>query len=61
MRTFKQFIEAKEKWIQKVKIKRPGICTGDKFGGPSCPEGSKQYVLAQTFRKIAKKHKKNKK
>ena len=35
-----------------------GVCTGDKFGGPSCPEGSKRYNLAKTFRKMAKKRRK---
>lgn len=47
-------------WIQKVtkSIKRrgtEGVCTGDKFGGPSCPPGSKRYNLAKTFRAMAKK------
>lgn len=44
----------KKKWMKDVKIKRPGICTGGKFGGPTCPPGSKQYALAKTFRKAAK-------
>ncbi|GIU70162.1 MAG: hypothetical protein KatS3mg002_1398 [Candidatus Woesearchaeota archaeon] len=35
-----------------------GVCTGSKFGGPSCPPGSKRYNLAKTFRKIAKTRKK---
>jgi hypothetical protein len=47
-------------WIQKVtkSIKKrgtEGVCTGDKFGGPSCPPGSKRYNLAKTFRAMAKK------
>ena len=47
------------KWIQKVtkSIKKrgtEGVCTGSKFGGPSCPPGSKRYNLAKTFRKMAK-------
>lgn len=46
-------------WIQKVtkSIKRrgtEGVCTGSKFGGPTCPPGSKRYNLAKTFKKIAK-------
>lgn len=52
-----------KKWIQKAtkSIKRrgtSGVCTGNKFGGPSCPPGSKRYNLAKTFRKMAKKRKK---
>ena len=35
-------------WIQKVdkeieKKGTEGVCTGDKFGSESCPEGSKRY------------------
>ena len=46
-------------WIQKVdkeieKDGTEGVCTGDKFGSESCPEGSKRYNLAKTFRKMAK-------
>ena len=47
-------VTEKKKWMQDVKIKRPGICTGDKFGSKSCPEGSRQYALAKTFRKASK-------
>jgi hypothetical protein len=48
-------------WIQKAtaSIKRrgtEGVCTGSKFGGPSCPPGSKRYNLAKTFKAMAKKH-----
>lgn len=47
-------------WIGKVRasIKRrgtEGVCTGPKFGGSSCPPGSKRYNLAKTFRAMAKK------
>ena len=47
-------------WIQDVNkdIERrgtKGVCTGDKFGGPTCPPGSKRYNLAKTFRKMNKK------
>jgi len=47
------------KWIQKAtkSIKRrgtEGVCTGSKFGGPTCPPGSKRYNLAKTFKKMAK-------
>lgn len=50
------------KWIQKAtaSIKRrgtEGVCTGSKFGGPSCPPGSKRYNLAKTFRAMSKKRK----
>lgn len=44
----------KKKWMQDVKVKRPGICTGKKFGSQTCPPGSKQYALAKTFKKAAK-------
>jgi hypothetical protein len=52
-----------DEWIQDAEkdIERrgtEGVCTGDKFGSPSCPEGSKRYNLAKTFRKMAKKRKK---
>ena len=55
--------EKDDDWIQDAEkdIERrgtEGVCTGDKFGGPSCPEGSKRYNLAKTFRKMAKKRKK---
>ncbi len=48
------------KWIQKAtaSIKRRktvGVCTGAKFGGPTCPEGSKRYNLAKTFKAMAKR------
>ena len=47
-------------WIQKAtaSIKRrgtEGVCTGTKFGGPTCPPGSKRYNLAKTFRNMNKK------
>jgi|TARA_Y100000361_G_scaffold35775_1_gene30211 hypothetical protein len=49
-------------WIQKAtaSIKRrgtEGVCTGDKFGGPTCKPGTKRYNLAKTFKKMAKKKK----
>jgi len=34
-----------------------GVCTGDKFGGPTCKPGTKRYNLAKTFRKMAKEKK----
>lgn len=51
---------SEKNWIQKAKkdIKRrgtEGVCTGDKFGGPSCPAGSKRYNLAKTFKKMSHK------
>ena len=48
------------KWIQKAfkKIKAKGtegVCTGSKFGGPTCRPGTKRYNMAKTLRKMAKK------
>ena len=50
------------KWIQSAtaSIKRrgtEGVCTGKKFGGPTCPPGSKRYNLAKTFKKMGKARK----
>ena len=46
-------------WIQKaVKgMRKDKPCTGKKFGGASCPPGSKRYNLAKTFKKMGKKRK----
>jgi hypothetical protein len=49
-------------WMQKVSasIKKrgtKGVCTGAKFGGPTCKPGSKRYTLAKTFKSVAKKKK----
>ena len=46
-------------WIQNtVKgMRKDKPCTGKKFGGASCPPGSKRYNLAKTFKKMAKKRK----
>ena len=51
-----------EKWIQDAEEDiesrgTEGVCTGDKFGGPTCKPGTKRYNLAKTFRKMAKKRK----
>jgi len=59
----KEIDESDEKWIQKAfnKIDKKGTegkCTGDKFGGPGCPEGSKQYNMAKTLRKMNESTKK---
>ena len=56
--------EKDENWIQDAEkdIERrgtEGVCTGEKFGSDSCPPGSKRYNLAKTFRKMAKKRKKD--
>ncbi len=56
--------EKDENWIQDAEedIERrgtEGVCTGEKFGSESCPPGSKRYNLAKTFRKMAKKRKKD--
>ena len=49
-------------WIQKATKDieargTKGVCTGDKYGGATCPPGSKRYNLATTFRAMAKKRK----
>ena len=48
-----------KKWIQKAfaSIKKrgtKGVCSGSKFGGPTCPSGTKRYNMAKTLRKINK-------
>ena len=55
-------LREEEKWIQGAEedIERrgtEGVCTGDKFGGPTCRPGTKRYNLAKTFRKMVKKRK----
>lgn len=55
---------AKGGWIQKASasIKRrgtKGVCTGSKFGGPSCRPGTRRYALAKTFKHMAHKRKKH--
>jgi hypothetical protein len=54
---------AKKMWIQGVtaSIKKrgtKGVCTGKKFGGPTCRPGSRRYNLAVTFKNMAKRRKK---
>ena len=49
-----------DKWIQKAfkKIDASGTkgkYTGKKYGSESCPEGSKRYNLAKTFRAMNRK------
>ena len=46
-----------DNWIQKAtkNMRKDKPCTGDKFGGPTCPKGSRRYNLAKTFKKMAKK------
>ena len=65
MATYKTLSQAQDakKWMQKAarSIKRrgtKGVCTGAKFGSPSCPAGSKRYNLAKVFRAMAKGRKK---
>lgn len=53
---------AKGGWIQKANasIKKrgtKGVCTGSKFGGPSCRAGTRRYALAKTFKHMAKHRK----
>jgi len=50
------WIQDAEKDIEKRGTE--GVCTGDKFGGPTCKPGTKRYNLAKTFRKMAKNKKK---
>jgi hypothetical protein len=52
----KDWIQGAEKDIEKRGTE--GVCTGDKFGGPTCKPGTKRYNLAKTFRKMAKDRKK---
>jgi hypothetical protein len=52
--------EEGEDWIEGAEenIKHrgtEGVCTGKKFGGPTCRPGTKRYNLAKTFRKMARK------
>ena len=52
---------AKDKnWIKDAvkDMRKDKPCTGSKFGGPSCPAGSKRYNLAKTFKAIGKSKKK---
>lgn len=69
MKTFIEFLKeqnpelSEAKWIQKAfaSVKKrgtEGVCTGAKFGGSSCPPGTKRYNMAKNIRKIAKKKKK---
>lgn len=46
------FIKKVEKSIKKRGTE--GVCTGSKYGGATCPPGSKRYNLATTFRRFAK-------
>jgi len=48
-----------DKWIQKATkgMRKDKPCTGKKFGGASCPPGSKRYNLAKTFKKMGKARK----
>ena len=50
-----------DKWMGKVEIKRPGICTGEKLGSETCPKGSSQYALAKTFKKGSETSARNRK
>lgn len=57
-------VKAKDgNWIQSAtaSIKKrgtKGVCTGSKFGGPTCKPGSKRYNLAKVFKGMAKAKKK---
>ena len=43
-----------DNWIQEAtkNMRKDKPCTSKKFGGPTCPKGSKRYNLAKTFRKM---------
>jgi len=50
----------KNNWIQAAfkSIKSrgtEGVCSGSKFGGPSCPSGTRRYNMAKTMRALNKK------
>lgn len=52
-------VKKKRKWIQEAfegvkKAGTEGVCSGSKFGGPSCRPGTKRYAMARTLRKINK-------
>lgn len=47
----KKFIQGIVKDIKKRGTE--GVCTGSKFGGPTCPPGSKRYNLAVLFHRFA--------
>ena len=49
----KKWMQAAEDDIEKRGTE--GVCSGGKFGGPTCPKGSKRYNLARTFKKAARK------
>ena len=55
--TEKDWIKGVKKDIDKKGT--AGVCTGDKFGGPTCKPGTPRYNLAKTFKKMAKKRKKS--
>ena len=48
---------AKDEWIQEAtkNMRTDKPCTGKKFGGPTCPPGSKRYNLAKTFKSMNRK------
>ena len=60
MNTKKRVYAAKGGWIQKAEkgMRKDKPCTGKKFGGPTCPPGSKRYNLAKTFKKMGRERKK---
>jgi hypothetical protein len=53
-------VVSEKKWIKKAfkDVKErgtEGVCTGEKFGGPTCRPGTKRYNMAKTLRKMSKK------
>lgn len=56
-------VEKKGDWIGDAfkDIKKrgtEGVCTGKKFGGPTCRPGTKRYQMAKNLHKVAHHHKK---
>lgn len=47
----KKFIQGINKDIEERGTE--GVCTGDKFGGPTCKPGTRRYNLAKLFRRLA--------
>lgn len=54
----KKFIQGIVKDIAKRGTE--GVCTGSKYGGETCPVGSKRYNLASLFHRFAKERKMSK-
>lgn len=49
--------KGKKDWMEKIKDKHPGECTGPNLGSKECAPGTPQYALAKTYKKAAAKRK----